>query len=107
MDRFDTACAFAAALILTGALSGCAAYRKCGFEGCPGDAKITAEVSTLLNQHPELVGANSLYVQTLDHEVYLNGLVDTPLQRETAESIARQAPRVAGVVNMIAVNNEK
>jgi osmotically-inducible protein OsmY len=39
--------------------------------------------------------------------VYLNGLVDTPFQRETAESIALKTPGVAGVVNMIAVNNDR
>jgi len=107
MPKFNTAWAFAAALILTGALTGCATYRKCGFDGCPGDAKITAEVSTLIDQHPELQGSNSVYVQTLDHEVYLTGLVDTPLQRGTAESIALQTPGVTRVVDMIAVNNEK
>jgi osmotically-inducible protein OsmY len=107
MIRFNTACAFAAALILTGALTGCAAYRKCGFDGCRGDAKITVEVSTLLYRHPELQGANAVFVQTLDGEVYLNGLVDTPLQRQTAESIALQAPGVAQVVNMIAINNTR
>ena len=107
MGRFNTTCAFAAGLILTGVLTGCTTYRKCGFDGCPGDAKITAEVNALLNQHPELEGANSLYVQTLDREVYLNGLVDTPFQRETAESIVLKTPGVAGVVNMIAVNNDR
>jgi len=107
MPKFNTAWAFAAALILTGALTGCATYRKCGFDGCPGDAKITAEVSTLIDQHPELQGSNSVYVQTLDHEVYLTGLVDTPLQRGTAESITLQTPGVTRVVDMIAVNNEK
>ena len=107
MGRFNSACAFAAGLILTVAVAGCTTYRKCGFDACPGDAKITAEVSTALNQHPELEGANSIYVQTLDREVYLNGLVDTPFQRQTAESIALRTPGVAGVVNMIAVNSDK
>jgi osmotically-inducible protein OsmY len=39
--------------------------------------------------------------------VYLSGLVDTPLQRQMAESIALQAPGVVRVVNMIAISNEK
>ena len=107
MGRFNATCALAAGLILMGVLTGCTTYRKCGFEGCPGDAKITAEVSALLNQHAELQGANSLHVQTLDREVYLNGLVDTPFQRETAEWIALKTPGVAGVVNMIGVNNQR
>jgi osmotically-inducible protein OsmY len=107
MSRLNTACAFAVALILAGALFGCATYIKCGFDGCPGDAKTTAEVRTLLNQHPDLEGSNSLYVQTLDHEVYLSGLVNTPLQRQMAESITLQAPGVVRVVNMIAISNQK
>jgi|ERR1035441_7286025 osmotically-inducible protein OsmY len=107
MNRFNGACACGVALILTGALNGCAAYRKCGLEGCRGDAHITVEVSTLLNQHSDLEGANSVHVQTLDHVVYLDGLVDTPLQRQMAESIALQAPGVAQVVNMIAINNTR
>jgi osmotically-inducible protein OsmY len=107
MSRFNGALAFGTALILTSAVIGCASYRKCGFDGCPGDAKITDDVSTLIYQHPELQGANSVFVQTLDGEVYLNGLVDTPLQRQMAESIALQAPGVARVVNMIAINNTK
>ena len=107
MSEFKAACAVGVALILTSALIGCATLRKCGFDGCRGDAHITVEVSTLLNQHPELEGANSVHVQTLDHVVYLSGLVDTPLQSQMAESIALQAPGVARVVNMIAINNAR
>jgi len=40
-------------------------------------------------------------VQTIDHVVYLYGLVATDLQRQTAESIARQVPNVTKVVNSI------
>ncbi len=107
MGGYNTACSFAIALILAGTLGGCATFSKCGFDGCPGDAKITSEVSSLLERHPELEGSNTVYVQTLDHEVYLSGLVDTPLQRQTAQSIALQAPGVTRVVNMIGVNNDK
>jgi osmotically-inducible protein OsmY len=91
-------------VILTGALSGCAAYRKCGFDGCPGDAKITAEVRALFNQHPALAPPNLLDVQTLDHVVYLYGVVDTDLEREMAESVALQATGVAKVVNSIGIS---
>jgi len=45
MSRFKPACAFAAVLILTSALAGCAAYRNSGFGGCCGNAQITAEAS--------------------------------------------------------------
>jgi osmotically-inducible protein OsmY len=43
--------------------------------------------------------------QTLDHVVYLYGLVDTDLERQLAESVAMQAAGGARVVDSIAVNN--
>jgi osmotically-inducible protein OsmY len=76
-------------------LAGCAysqARAKCGAAGCPGDAEITRQVQTLLRQHTEF--GTQLYVQTLDQVVYLTGQVNTDLQRESAEGLAR---RVAGV----------
>jgi osmotically-inducible protein OsmY len=93
-----------AALVLLAALAGCAAYTKCGIGGCPGDAKITAEVQALFDEHPALEPPNLLHVQTLDRVVYLTGLVDTDLERQMAESVARQAAGVAGVVNSIGLS---
>src|ERR1700679_65611 len=90
-------------LVMGGLLSGCATFEKCGFKGCPGDAEITAEVKALFNQHPEL--GTSISVQTLDHVVYLYGLVDTPLDSEIAQSVALQAPGAARVVSSIANRN--
>jgi osmotically-inducible protein OsmY len=93
-------------IILTGALPGCAAYsayRMCGSRGCPGDARITAEVRALLNQHPALAPPNQVYVQTLDRVVYLTGQVATDLQRDTAESAAHEATGVSRVTNTIAL----
>ena len=95
------------AIILTGALSGCAAYTKCGFDGCPGDAEITANVRALFSHHPVLEPPNLLNVQTLDHVVYLYGLVDTDIEREIAESVALQAPSVASVVNSIGLSGNR
>jgi osmotically-inducible protein OsmY len=94
-------------IILACALPGCAAYRKCGFDGCPGDAKITANVRALFSQHPVLEPPNLLNVQTLDHVVYLYGLVDTDFEREIAESVALQAPGVASVVNSIGISGNR
>lgn len=102
MRRSSLLCA--AFLVLAGALSACAAYKKCGLGGCPGDAEITAHVEALLNQHPALASPNQIKVQTLDHVVYLGGLVDTDLQRQMAESLARQAPGITTVVNSIGLN---
>jgi osmotically-inducible protein OsmY len=98
--------AAAGALLLCALLAGCAdydAYRKCGKEGCPGDAQITAAVQASLKQHPALQPPNVIYVRTVDHTVYLTGQVATGLQRDTAESLAKQTPEVHRVVNSIAL----
>jgi osmotically-inducible protein OsmY len=87
-------------LVIAGVLSGCATFEKCGFKGCPGDAQITANVKALFDRHPEL--GTSVEVQTLDHVVYLYGLVDTPFESEIAKSVAVEAPGVARVVSTIA-----
>jgi len=87
-----------------GALPGCAAFTKCGFGGCPGDAEITAQVRALFDQHPVLEAPNLLQVQTLDHVVYLDGVVDTDLERQIAESVAREARGVARIVNSIGLS---
>jgi len=94
-------CALTLVLILTGAVSGCAiynTYEKCGFYGCPGDAKITAHILLQFRQRLDLE-PNAIAVQTLDHVVYLYGLVSSSLEIYTAESIARRVPGVTGVVN--------
>ena len=88
------------------ALSGCteySAYRKCGWNECPGDAQVTAEVTGLLNEHRELQPPNQIYVKTLDRVVYLSGQVATDLQRETAAALARGAPGARRVVDDIAL----
>jgi osmotically-inducible protein OsmY len=95
--------AFAFAIILAGALPGCATYSKCGVGGCAGDAKITADVRALIDQHPELGPPHSIDVQTFDHVVYLNGLVSDGMDIRTAESVALKAPGVTKVVNSLAV----
>jgi len=81
MSRYAQLSALTFTVILSGVLFGCAVYRKCGFEGCPGDAAIPAEIETLFSQHPALEPPNLLNVNTLDHVVYFNGLVDTDLFR--------------------------
>ncbi len=104
MTRPNRLYALACTLVLAGALPGCAAYKKCGLAGCPGDAEITAEVRALFDQHPVLEPPNLLDVRTLDHVVYLNGVVDTDTQRLMAESVAHQAKGVAKVVNSIGLS---
>jgi len=91
--------------LLLGCLPGCATYRDCGFRGCPGDAAISATVAAQLQQYPVLQAPNSVRVQTLDHVVYLYGLVDTDLERELAESVATSAAGGARIVNSVAISN--
>jgi osmotically-inducible protein OsmY len=105
-QRYRSLQALVCALLLTGAFSGCAEYRacqKCGCRGCPGDAHITAQVRALLDEHTELKAPNQVYVRTLDGVVYLSGEVATDLQRETAEELAREAPGVRRVADLISL----
>lgn len=99
--------AWALALCMTCALAACAPFEKCGFAGCPGDAQITADVRALFERHPELGPPALLSVKTLDGVVYLDGVVNTDLVREAAESIALQAHGVRKVVNSLGVTNSE
>jgi hypothetical protein len=104
MSRLKPIFSLAITVILTGALPACAAYRKCGYSGCADDAKISAEFRTLLKQYPSLEAPNSVRVQTMDHVVYLNGQVNTDLERFTAESVAGSIPGVTRVVDSISLS---
>jgi osmotically-inducible protein OsmY len=102
-------CAWVSILSLADALSGCALYNNyenCGFGGCPGDAKITADVLLQFNRC-SFLEPNVIRVQSMDQVVYLNGVVSSGLEIGTAESIARQVPDVARVVNSIVVSNAR
>ena len=98
------------AVVWLALLPGCAVYetyKKCQFAGCPGDQRITRDVQALFKQHAALEPPNLIDVKTLDHVVYLNGIVDTDLERQMAESVAAGAPGVARVVNSIGLNNAR
>lgn len=92
------------ALILAGMLPGCATYQKCGFAGCPNDAKITADVETRLSHHTELQPPDLLHVKTVNNVVYLSGIVSTGLHSEIAESVAYHNSDVSRVVNNIDIS---
>jgi len=106
-----SAARIAGILALAGVAAGlgaCAPFAnlaRCG-RGCPGDAQLNAEVRQRLDQHVELLAPNHVYVRTLDRVVYLTGEVATDLQRETAESIARETPGVPRVVDLISLEYE-
>ena len=95
--------AFITPLILAGALSSCATFDKCGFAGCAGDAQITANVQAQLDKHPELGAPDQVYVQTLNHVVYLNGEVSSGRQSQVAESVAMKVKGVGRVDNSIGI----
>jgi osmotically-inducible protein OsmY len=103
MSKTKPLYALTCAFTLASALPGCATYEKCGIDGCPGDAKVTSDVQTRLSQHPEI--GTLVQIQTLDRVVYLNGQVGEGLQREVAESVARETPGVVKVVDNIAVSH--
>ena len=110
MSRPGQLSRLAFAFVLTGALSACGAYATystCGANGCPGDAKITIDVRALFDQHAALQPPNILNIQTLNHVVYLSGLVDTDLERGLAESVAHEATGVTRVVNSIGLSGAR
>jgi len=53
MNRLKPLFGLMFAIAITGALPGCATERTCGAAGCSGDAKITSNVQTLIDQHPD------------------------------------------------------
>jgi osmotically-inducible protein OsmY len=99
--------ATALCICVAAALTGCASFGKCGSGGCPPDARISDEVRALLAQSPALGTPNLISVQTIHGVVYLRGLVSTPYQIAEAGSIAKQAPGVTGVQNMISIDNSR
>jgi osmotically-inducible protein OsmY len=101
MSRHKALFATASALLLLGALSGCATLNRCGLGVCPDDAKITTDVEARLRQDAVTASANSIYVSTTNHVVYLNGIVDTRGEKARAETDARETAGVTDVVNGI------
>jgi osmotically-inducible protein OsmY len=87
--------------------AGCAGFGKCGFGECPADARITTQVRSLLGQSPALGAPNLVSIQTVNGVVYLRGIVSTPAQIETAGALARQAPGVISVENLLSIDNSR
>jgi osmotically-inducible protein OsmY len=89
--------------LLLSDLYGCATFDKCGSAGCAQDAKTTANVEAQFREHADLSPPNLLNVQTLGHVGYLSGLVNSGLQRDGAEEVAREASDGARIVDTISV----
>jgi osmotically-inducible protein OsmY len=94
-------------ICVAAALTGCAAFGKCGLRGCPADVRISAEVRTLLAQSPALGPPNLVSVQTIHGVVYLRGLLSTPYQIAEAGSVAERAPGVTDVRNLLYIDNSR
>jgi osmotically-inducible protein OsmY len=96
MSKSKALFSLASVFIVAGALNGCATTS-------PSDEKITANVNASIAQHLDIGAPGTIQVQTQDHVVYLNGLVGDGLEREAADSLARQTPDVTKVVDSVAV----
>lgn len=68
-----------------------------------GDSWIRAEVQKRINERPSLRFFN-IVVYATQQEVYLKGLVDTAMDRELGEAIARTVPNVKNVYNDLAIS---
>jgi osmotically-inducible protein OsmY len=95
----------ATTLLAVSLLTGCASFERCGPQGCAGDREITARVQAVFDRSPALEGVNRVSIQTVNHVVYLRGIVDTPYQQQLAASLAGQVDGVNRVVNLIGLDN--
>lgn len=68
-----------------------------------GDSWIRDEVQKRINERPSLRFFN-IVVYAAQQEVYLKGLVDTAMDRELGEAIARTVPNVKNVYNDLAIS---
>ena len=87
------------ALVLAGAVGGCAAFQRCSPENCAIDAKISADEDALFAEHREFGPPAAVHVQTLNGVVYLTGTVDTEFEVRHAEALVRRVANVKDVVN--------
>jgi osmotically-inducible protein OsmY len=105
--RSSSACFLISAIVAAATLPGCSVvetFHKCGIAGCAGDAVISARVETQFGRYTALQPPNRIRVQTFDRVVYLSGIVNTPIVRELAGSVAAQVPGVPRVVNSIGLD---
>ena len=101
MKNAKTLSAATLAMILAVAPSGCAVFQKCSPENCAADARITADVDDMLGRHSEFGPPGTVHVQTVNGVVYLNGLVNTDRERQSAEALVLKIPNVKDVVNSL------
>jgi osmotically-inducible protein OsmY len=68
------------------------------------DAGLAKQIQSTLFERRDLPMEN-VTVQVIDAVVYLYGIVDTELQRNLIEEVARDTPGIVNVVNSIGVRN--
>ena len=79
--------------------SGCAQmFGRCDSSDCAEDARIRAEVQKQMDESPSL-RFFSIHVEAHNQAVYLEGLVDTRVDRNNATDLARAVPGVKMVYN--------
>jgi osmotically-inducible protein OsmY len=91
----------ASVVVLAAVLSG-SAYAQSAGESTD-DAQIRAEVLRQIDDRSELKFDN-ISVRSVDHAVYLEGLVDTRVDQEEAATIAAAVPGVSKVYNELALS---
>jgi osmotically-inducible protein OsmY len=104
MSRSVDACRSLALLVVSGAISGCAATPTCAVQLCVDDSQIRTNVEAALSQDKEFL-PGSVYVRTHNRVVYLYGIAETDFECRNAEAIARATPGVSRVVDLIGVVN--
>jgi osmotically-inducible protein OsmY len=100
---------FCVTMTLAALVSACATdepQKPCTGDACVSDAEITSVVESSLHERSELTDW-TIEVQTIHGIVYLHGLVDTSVQRDLVETIARETHGVKGVENSIELRNSR
>jgi osmotically-inducible protein OsmY len=101
MHQRNQLSATALGLLLACILPGCAVFPKCSPENCAIDTQIKQDVDALFAEHAEFGPPGTIRVQSINKVVYLNGMVNSDLERQNAEALAYQIPNVKDVVNSI------
>lgn len=90
--------------VLIVATVGCATQQVCSGSGCTPDEATTAAVNAAISAHPDLGGAGQIQASTMNHVVYLTGIVSSGYQRSIAGSVAAQTDGVTMMVNSISMS---
>jgi hypothetical protein len=93
--------ALALGFLWVAALPGCAVFPKCEPENCAADAELKRNVEEVFADHAEFGAPGTIRVQSINKVVYLNGLVNSDFERQSAEALALSVPGVKDVVNSI------